>query len=205
MVEIIALIIAALSVAVAAWYSWLTFRILQTNEKAVAAMTEQALVMKLQVEAMQAQSEANSRPYIGVSPFVFRGGHMIYLRIENDGRTAASNLVLAVDKDFFTWSNPKKNLRSFRVFSHPIQSFPPGSRIVIALGTYGQVFCDGPGHEHGMPREFSITATYTFGSTTYTETTAIDLNQFFNTEPDPDPNVEQLKKIVEALQQLKKA
>lgn len=103
----ILVLLNGLLVVVTAFYAWATFRILKANE-GVLSMMEQ-------------QTERLTRPYVQPVLYMVPGTNIFALRIENCGRTAATNLRLSLDRDFFVFadSRPERNLRSFNAFSHP--------------------------------------------------------------------------------------
>jgi hypothetical protein len=84
---------------------------------------------------MQEQTEAINRPYIAVSTFLVPRSVMIYLKIENIGKTAAHDLHLTLDRDFYQLgrSGTEDNLATFSAFTQPIKTFPPGAQLVFPL------------------------------------------------------------------------
>ena len=107
-------ILTALLVVITGFYAWVTFRILRANEAVVQAMRDQL--------------EAQSRPYVYPSLFVVPGTNIFGLRVKNTGKTAANNLRLSIDKDFFLLAKKEdaQNLRKMNAFSKPIASSPLG-------------------------------------------------------------------------------
>ena len=107
-------ILTALLVVITGFYAWVTFRILRANEAVVQAMRDQL--------------EAQSRPYVHPSLFVVPGTNIFGLRVKNTSKTAASNLRLSIDKDFFLLAKKEdaQNLRKMNAFSKPIASSPLG-------------------------------------------------------------------------------
>jgi hypothetical protein len=92
-------------VFITAIYSYLTYKMAKASEASVQAMRE--------------QSEAMLRPYVTISPYVRPHTTVLYLRIENAGRSAAENLRLSMDKDFFQFgevTQPDHNLRTKAAF-----------------------------------------------------------------------------------------
>src|SRR5262245_9206982 len=96
--------VAVLQAAIALWYTVITSRIHKVNQAAV--------------EAMRLQSEAFSRPYIEVSVRIRTGTQILYLTIQNTGRTPARDLRLSIDKDFHRYAQKgdDRNLRTYAAF-----------------------------------------------------------------------------------------
>jgi hypothetical protein len=176
-----------LLVIVTAIYASLTRHIAYANRQMVAAMQEQSKML--------------NRPYIVVSAFIVPSNIIIYLKIENTGKTSARSLQLKIDKSFYKFgrSEEKNNLARLNVFNQIIKDFPPGAKLVFPLAQHTIVFGD-DAREELTPRLFSITAGYNYLDEVFVETTTIDLNMFFNSEHEPDPVVDRLEKIVQELE-----
>jgi hypothetical protein len=175
--------LTAILVFVTAIYSYLTHKMAKASEASVQAVRE--------------QSEAMLRPYISVSPYVRPHTTVLYLRIENTGRTAAENLRLSMDKDFFQFGvakEPDHNLRTKPAFVDAIQSLPPGGKLVFALAQGFVIFA--PGADAGIvPQQFSVSAAYGFAGKQVHETHRVDLRPYIGSEGELDPVVEELEKL----------
>lgn len=175
--------LTAILVFVTSIYSYLTYKMVKASEASVQAVRE--------------QSEAMLRPYVGVSPYVRPHTTILYLRIENTGRTAAENLRLSMDKDFFQFGETKQpdhNLRTKAAFVDAIQSLPPGGSLVFALAQGFVIFA--PDADVAVvPQQFSVTATYSFADKQVTETHRIDLRPYIGSEGERDPVVDELEKL----------
>ncbi len=172
---------------ITALYSYLTYRMVKASEASVQAMRE--------------QSESMLRPYVTVSPYVRPHTTLLYLRIENTGKSAAENLRLSMDKDFFQFGEAKRpdhNLRTKAAFIAPIQSFPPGAKLVFALGQGFVIFAPSADQDR-VPQQFSITATYSMGAREFTEVNRIDLRPYIGSEDELEPIVEELERIRKVL------
>lgn len=167
-------------------YAFLTYRISKSNQDTVRILKE--------------QTEALSRPYIVIEPFVRPGTPVICLKIINTGKTSAKNLRLTIDKDFCQFGNINKNLKDFPVFSSTIDSFAPKQRLLFALAQSFVIFGE---KDNKVPKQFSITAKYSFRGNEVIETSEIDLRAFELSEYQTDPIVEKLGKICEQLEKLK--
>lgn len=176
-------ILTGILTLVTAIYAYLTLRMAKASEASV--------------EAMRVQSEAMVRPYITVFPYVRPHTTILYIKVINMGKTAALNLRLSIDHDFFQWgeaNSPENNLRSFSAFSKSIDSFAPGMELLFALAQGNVVLCKDD-QASICPKQFNITATYDFFEKSITEITPIDLRPYVNSEGARDPLVEELERI----------
>ena len=180
--------LTAILVFVTAIYAYLTHRMAKASEASV--------------EAVRQQSEDMLRPYVSVSPFIRPQANFLYLKVANTGRTGAQNLRLTLDRDFFQWgetSGPDNNIRTRNAFSLPIDSFPPDTELLFALGQ-GWVLFGENANPAVTPLQFNITATYEFFGKKVEEITRIDRRPYLGTEGEHDPIVEELEKIRKALE-----
>lgn len=175
--------LTAILVFVTAIYSYLTYKMAKASEASVQAVRE--------------QSEAMLRPYVSISPYVRPHTTVLYLRIENTGRTAAENLRLSMDKDFFQFGEAKQldhNLRTKAAFVDVIQSLPPGGKLIFALAQGFTIFA--PDADSGVvPKQFAVTAAYGFTGKQVSETHRVDLRPYISSEGEQDPIVEELEKL----------
>jgi hypothetical protein len=175
--------LTAILVIVTAIYSYLTYKMVKASEASVQAVRE--------------QSEAMLRPYVSVSPYVRPHTTILYLRVENTGRTGAENLRLSMDRDFFQFGEaeqPDNNLRTKPAFVDAIQSLPPGGSLVFALAQGFVIFAPGA-DATVVPQQFSVVATYSFAGKQVTETHRIDLRPYIGSEGERDPLVDELEKL----------
>jgi hypothetical protein len=175
--------LTAILVLVTAIYSYLTYKMAKASEASVQAVRE--------------QSEAMLRPYVSVSSYIRPHTPILYLRIENTGRTGAENLRLSMDKDFFQYGEATQtdnNLRSKAAFVDTVQSLPPGGTLIFALAQDFVIFAS-DADASVVPKQFSVTAAYSFAGKQITETHCIDLRQFIGSEGERDPIVEELEKL----------
>lgn len=183
-------ILTALLVLITGLYAYLTLRIAKASEASVAAI--------------EAQSRASLRAYVTVQAFIQPTTLFLCLRIRNTGRTAATHLRLALDRDFYQYGERKlqeRNLRTRDAFSIPIASFPPDAELLFTLGQ-GWVIFGESADESATPLQFKVTADYeTLGHRTI-EATSVDLRPFLNSEGSRNGVVDELEKIREAIQKL---
>jgi hypothetical protein len=122
-------LLTALLVAITAFYAWVTHRILKANEKVVSVM--------------QAQHDSATRPYITIRPFTEPGNPILFLEVRNTGLTAASNLRLTLDKDFYPFGEGQgKSLATANAFQYPIASFAPSAVLSFYLATGPDIFSE---------------------------------------------------------------
>ena len=204
-------ILTGLLVFITGLYAFVTYRILKANEKAVGvmkeqsqSMREQAAIMNEQVQAMRQQADALTRPYIAIKSFIVPGSKTIYLSISNIGKSAAENLKLELDRDFHRFGTrvASKNLSKYNVFQNQIECFPPEAQFVFSLAQGIHLFSEQADHTT-TPLAFKIKALYSYSGRQVEETTVIDLAPYLNSEPDPEPIIDQLKEINKALRELK--
>lgn len=182
--------LTAILVIVTAIYAYLTYKMAKSSEASVLAIRE--------------QSEAMSRPYVVISPFVRPHTSLLYLKVENTGRTMAADLQLKIDRDFFQFGEPKqpnRNLRTMTAFTTSIKSLPPNAKLVFALGQGFVIFAQ-EADDNITPKRFCITATYTFGFKTVTEENHIDLTPYVGSEGERDPVVDELEKIRKSIEKM---
>ncbi len=183
-------ILTALLVVITGIYAWFTFRILKANERIVDRMHE--------------QQEAMYRPYISISPVVYPENPIAFLKITNSGLTAANNLRLTLDKDFFQFGDKKeeRNLKSHSAFRDKISSLVPGAELYFYLAQSFVIFGKKSG-EDLTPPVFSITAEYEYSEKKVSEKTVIDLCPYLGAANPHDPLVRQLKDIKEVIEKKK--
>ncbi|HVF60186.1 MAG TPA: hypothetical protein VNJ70_10290 [Thermoanaerobaculia bacterium] len=168
---------------ITAFYAWATFRMMRANERVLQVMRD--------------QNEASLRPYIAVSVFTVANNPIFFLRIANRGRTAAHDLRLELDRDFYQYGRKDGvNLRSTVAFQEPIQQLPPDVEIVFGLAQ-GFVVLGKDADPSVTPSTFAVSATYSYGDRTVSERTVIDLRPYHGGMTAPDPVATELKKLRE--------
>ena len=139
------------------------------------------------------------RPYVVIEPFVRPNTPLFYLRIANTGKTSANDLRLSISTDFHQFGEENRNIKNFPAFSSTINSFAPNQQLIFALAQSFLIFSE---FNSNLPKQFSITARYSFGSREIIETHNIDLRAYESSEGSKDPIVEELGKIREQLKRL---
>lgn len=176
-------------VLITAFYAWATFRILRANEAVVSAM--------------EAQTEAQLRPYVVVSVAPRIGTTLLLLEIQNTGKSPAVALRLEMDKDFYFNGEHRENenLAKLPAFTQPIESLAPGARLQFILGVGHTIFAPTT-DESVCPKIFSVSARYRFGSHSYEERNIIDLRPMLRSSAMQDPIGDEIKKTRESLEKL---
>lgn len=179
-------------VVITAFYAWATLKILRANEAMVSTMRN--------------QQNAAMRPYILVSINVRVGTQLLYLSIKNVGKTAALNLKLSLDKSFYRLGEKRedRNIANSAAFSRAIDSLPPDGQLLFLLGNGPELYSTS-NTEEVSPLVFQVTASYSSGSESITETSTVDLRPYINTDVPHDPIVEELGKLRAEFVKLTKA
>lgn len=183
-------LLTGILVAVTAFYSWATYKILRANESVL--------------REMEMQREDTYRPYISIFPSTYSDSSIIYLEIVNTGKTAAHNLTLELNKDFYQFGRIEApgNMRFLSAFSENIDCFSPQSKMIFYLATGDDLF--GPGFdENKTPKKFSIKSTYSYSEKMVEEVTNIDLTPYNNTAIPPNPIVSTLKNMTKSIERIK--
>lgn len=153
-----------------------------------------ARLTHLILRAMRKQQAALLRPYINVYAFMPPQEPRLYLRIENVGRSAATNLQLHIDKDFYKHGHIEGvNLANLPPFQRPVPSFAPGMELCYVLTASLQ-------NPTSTPPQFTVRATYSYGEEHFDEAFRIDLETFLQSNAPPDPvqaQLEMLRRVLE--------
>lgn len=154
---------------------------------------------------MKDQIELQLRPYVQPSLFLHPGTNIFCLRIKNIGHSAASNLRLSLDSDFFQFAEkrPERNLRNLAAFSEPIASFPPDAELEFWLAQGPHLF-GGNADDTVTPRMFSVTADYEYAGKAVKETTTLDFRPYLNSDIPRHHVAHELREIGRVLQDLKR-
>jgi hypothetical protein len=150
------------------------------------------------VAAMQAQTEAQLRPYVVAYVSTRTGTTLLHLWIENTGKSAAVDLRMTMDKSFL--QNAERagfDISQVPAFSHPIAALAPGARLPFVLGVGHALFADGA--DAVSPKVFSIKSSYRFGDRRYEEESTIDLRPLLHTTSVQDPVADEIKAIREKI------
>jgi hypothetical protein len=182
-------VLTGLLVVITGFYAWATYRILKANERVV--------------EVMHSQSEAMTRPYVTIAPILEIDSPVFRLKISNTGKTAANHLQLTLDKAFhqFGETGRNRNLASFPAFQDEITSLAPGSEITFALAIAPNLFNESA-DEQVTPKQFSITAEYSYGDNVVNEINVIDLRPYFMADILQDPHAKKLKEIKDEISKI---
>lgn len=179
-------------VVITAFYAFATLKILRANEAMVTAMKE--------------QQNAAMRPYVLVSSRVRTGTQLLYLSIKNVGKTAALDLNLSLDRNFYQLGDKReeRNIAKSAAFTRAIDSLPPGGQLLFVLGN-GPALYGSANSDSLSPLVFQVTAKYRSGSDQFSEASTVDLRPYINTDLPHDPLVEELEKLRREVAKLAKA
>ncbi len=171
-------ILTAILVIITGIYAFLTYKMSRISERTAQIMNE--------------QTEAMSRPYIIIQPMVRPHSQFLYLKIYNSGKTPALNVKLELDKDFYQFDEPTKNLKETSIFTSTIDSLAPNQELFFALGQGWVIFGES---KNPLPQQFTITATYSYMNKEVVEKNNIDLSTFMQSEGEKNPIDEELERI----------
>lgn len=179
-------------VAITAFYAWISIRILRANQAMISAMKHQ------QNETM--------RPHIQASVSVRPGTQLLYLSIKNVGKTAAYDLALTLDKNFYPpgKKGEESNLAENTAFSQILDCLPPDGQLLFLLGN-GSALSNRQNSNELSPLQFQVTAEYYADTELISETTPVDLRPYLDTTVLPEPIVEELEKLRQVFMKLSKS
>lgn len=112
-----------------------------------------------------------------------------------------------MDKNFYKYGreSEENNLARLYIFNQPIETFPPEAMLLFPLAQSTVIFGEAAKAEI-TPPVFRIRSTYSFRETTFTETSVIDLYQYYGTNvPEPEPIDDKLDAMVKILDRLSRS
>ncbi len=173
--------LTACSVVVNAFLCVFTFLIVLKNRDMVAQM--------------KAQNESFIAPIISVAIQV-KHSTVVCLKVKNSGHSAAKNLRLSLDRDFYQFGvfEEAKNMRHFPAFQQTIPSFSPGEEIFFLMS---QGFNLGKSFEDKIitPYEFNVGVRYEFGGQPVNQQHEVNLRAYLQSQQDRSETLEELEKI----------
>jgi hypothetical protein len=179
-------VLTGILVLITAFYAFVTFRIQRANEGVL--------------EEMRKQNEEVRRPNIVISAVTMTDSPMLYLTVKNSGLSAARDLSLTMDRDFYQFGKKQDdmNLRRKGALGNSIVAFAPQAELLFHLAQ-GFVVFDKNADPSITPSIFKIAAEYKYRDRTFCEETTIDLNAYLYCSVANDPIVAQLKRIEDAI------
>src|SRR5205823_4375622 len=89
------------------------------------------------VDAMRAQTIAQTRPYVELSVEIRTGTQLLYLTVKNTGKTPAWKVRLNMERAFHSNGDkrPERNIASWSAFSQVIECLPPATELRFDLGS----------------------------------------------------------------------
>ena len=181
-------ILTAVLVVITGVYVYLTYRMAKASEAASTLMKEQA--------------DAITRPYVSISLVKRHNNPHIFLRVENTGQTTARDMTInfGPEVDSVRDIDEIKKIRESYLFTKTLASFPPHSPVFFLLGFGASLSCD---NKSASKTPLSITAKYSYGHQTFTETSWLDVNQYDGSALDTNPIVSALGHIKEEIAKMK--
>ena len=148
---------------------------------------------------MRKQQETLIRPYVSISVFLRVGTPLFQLHIKNIGKTAACQLNLSIDKDFYQLGekSEERNLAKHIAFTQTIDSLPPEGELIFLIANGLTLYTEEM--QDLCPKVFTVSASYLVSSQTVTERTNIDLRPYIGTSFPQDYVAEELKQITKAI------
>ncbi len=110
--------------AVTAWAAWATVTI-------YLALGIFAWIQVLQARKLR---EEQARPFVIVD---FDAGFLVYLTVENIGRTMARDVTIQFDKPLESTLSRPREIDETPLFREPIPTLPPGKKIRVLVDAYG--------------------------------------------------------------------
>ncbi len=184
-------ILTAALVIITGLYAYYTYKILRANEGVL--------------QEMRSQQELLYRPYVSIFPILYSDTPIFYLKIKNTGQTAAYNLKLSLDRNFYQFGEHSegRNLKSYKAFTEPIFSFVPNAELLFYLAQSFMIFSENA-DEAVTPAVFTVTAEYEYLEKKVTESTVVDLRPYLNNAVPHEPVVANLQEIKKAIEKLGK-
>jgi hypothetical protein len=105
---------------------------------------------------------------------------VLTLVFANTGRSPAYRVRARLDKDFFQFANPQRNIREFNIFNQEIPVLAPGTELPIDLAQGFNLDIEKDG-KNLTPTVFNITVSYASRDQQFDETVPVDLKAFFQT------------------------
>lgn len=178
-------VISGLSALVSVAVCVATFQILRATQQTLAATKEQIFAAR--------------RPYLDIGASIDAEHPVLYLAIRNTGSSAAERVRLTMDSDFFfNGESSGRNIRGLPIFSGPIESVAPRSEVKLMLGVGHSVLSK----PDLCPKQFSVTAQYSFEGVQFTEASAIDLQAFVGHSVAKSTQTVALEKIAKAAESI---
>jgi hypothetical protein len=127
--------------AIAAWAAWAT----------VAIYIVIGLFAWRQVHEARKLREEQARPFVIVD---FEPGFLVYLTVENVGRTMARDVRIEFDKPLQTTLERPRELDETPLFREPIPTLPPGKKIRVLFDQFNERL------DKGLPLTYRVKLRY---------------------------------------------
>jgi hypothetical protein len=134
------------------------------------------LVALRQVGEARKLREEQARPFVIVD---FEPGFLVYLTVENLGRTMARDVSIHFDKPLESSLQGRRELDGSPLFREPIPALPPGKKIRVLFDSFSDRL------DAGLPLTYDVELRYRgpTGKKEWTEPYRLDLGMYLDSEP----------------------
>ena len=152
-----------------------------------------------QVREARKLREEQARPFVIVD---FEPGFLVYLTVENLGRTIARDVSIHFDKPLTSSLQGRRELDESPLFREPIPALPPGKKIRVLFDQFSDRT------DAGLPMTYDVKVSYRgpTGSKQWNDTYRLDLGMYLGSALPPKgiPEVvAEVKKIREEIEKWK--
>lgn len=130
-----------------------------------------------QIAAVADQFRETVRPFV-IAKLGTYAGTIFCLEIQNIGQSAAADLSLELDRDFYQFGDNGKNLRDLEAFVRVVPQFAPGEKLTFLLSQGFNLDNVKDGIDL-TPKTLKITTRYRFREIRYEEAYVIDMQHYF--------------------------
>jgi hypothetical protein len=154
--------------AVTAWAAWAT----------VAVYVVLGIFAWIQVLQARRLREEQARPFVIVD---FEPGFLVYLTVENVGRTMARDVSIRFDKPLQSTLSGPREIDESPLLRKPIPTLPPGRKIRVLFDQYAARL------EAGLPLTYDVTLRYEgpFGKKEWEHPYRLDLGIYLGSQEPP--------------------
>jgi hypothetical protein len=154
--------------AVTAWAAWAT----------VAVYVVLGVYAWIQVLQARRLREEQARPFVIVD---FEPGFLVYLMVENIGRTTARDVSIRFDKPLQSTLSGPREIDESPLLRKPIPTLPPGRKIRVLFDQYAARL------EAGLPLTYDVTLRYKgpFGKKEWEHPYRLDLGIYLGSQEPP--------------------
>ena len=148
----------------------------QTLIGALTAVITASIGAAVTISAANKQLMETLRPYV-VAKLSIADGSFFMLDIVNIGKLPAKNMILRMDRDFYSFGDGE-NIRDNSAFRSITPSFAPGEKLSFYLSQGFNLDNNSDGIDK-TPKSFTIYISYEFKGNTYKDDYPIELVRYF--------------------------